>query len=118
MSKIEVGEMPCSDEDCKSHELKRPVTIFLNDETGGLTSTCDKCGLPLYVKVGMPVREAWIRRYCAANEAVIRAAEKRSGKANKAHADPAAPSAPVVAAAKALPAKHEPVKEEGGLWRR
>lgn len=115
--KIEVGEMPCSNEDCKSHELNRPVTIFLNDETGGLNSTCDKCGAALFVKVGQAVRESWIRRYCSANEATIRAAEKRSGKVNK--ADPAPPVAPVVASAKPAAKQTETEKEKaGGLWRR
>lgn len=114
--KIEVGEMPCSDEDCKSHELKRPVTIFLNDETGGLNGTCDKCGLSLFVKVGQVVREAWIRRYCSANEAQIRAAEKRGGKVNKVAHEPL-PAAPAAAPAKPA-AKPENKKDEGGLWRR
>lgn len=111
--KIEVGEMPCSNEDCKSHELKRPVTIFLNDETGGLNSTCDKCGATLFVKVGQAVRESWIRRYCSANEASIRAAEKRSGKINKADPAPAVSSVPA-----ATKSAEKPTEEKGGIWRR
>ena len=113
--KIEVGEMPCADEDCQSHEAKRPVIIFLNDETGGLASSCDKCGLSTFYKVGQPVRESMIRRYCAANEAQIRAAEKRSGKPNKIASIPA--QAPAVTPA-ATTKKVEDKKEEGGLWKR
>ena len=118
--KIEVGEMPCADEDCQSHEAKRPVIIFLNDETGGLSSSCDKCGLSTFYKVGQPVRESMIRRYCAANEAQIRAAEKRSGKPHKAAAAPAPAAVPAAAAATspAKVSKTETKQEEERLWRR
>lgn len=113
--KIEVGEMPCSNEDCKSHDLKRPVTLFLNDETGGLIGVCDKCGMQHIGKVGQAVRESWIKRHCAANEATIRAAEKRGGKPGKG-TDPASPVAAAPAGGKSSE-KTEQTKE-GGIWRR
>lgn len=78
--KVEVGEMPCTNEDCGSHAKNRPVTIFLNTETGGLNFMCDKCRAKQYALVGEDVRESWIRRYCKDSEEHIRAAEKRSGK--------------------------------------
>jgi len=105
MAKIEVGEMPCPNEDCASHAKQRPVTIFLNDSTGALNYTCDKCGTQQYARAGQPVREAWIRRYCEEREQIIRAAEQR-GKQEPAPAqnDPA-------------PAPEPKAKKSGASWR-
>jgi len=120
--KIEVGEMPCLDEDCESHEAKRPVVIFLNDQTGGLQTNCDKCGLPTFYKVGTRSRENCINRHCAANEPLIRAVEKsaaeKHGKQFKATPAPAAAPAAASATAPTKASKAETKQEEGGLWRR
>lgn len=75
--KIEVGEMPCRNEYCPSHSTNRPVVLFLNDETGGLTGRCDKCGEQVYGKVGDKNREDMIKNYCKGKEDIIRAAEIR-----------------------------------------
>lgn len=79
--KINVGTMPCPDQDCESHEHNRPVVIKCEDSTGVLSYNCDICGSNQYAKLDQPIREKWIKRYCTGKEDLIRAAErlKRGG---------------------------------------
>lgn len=88
--KINVGTMPCPDQDCESHQYMRPVVIKCEDTTGVLSYNCDICGSNQYAKLDQPIRAKWISRYCQDKADLIASAERlKRGNVHAMTAQPA-----------------------------